>query len=72
MLFSRRNYVMLAVGVLLIAFGFTIMRIENAVDGVMSLYVAPLLILAGYVEIIFAIIWQPREPAEAQAEQTAA
>ena len=34
------------------------MRLENEVDGILSLYVAPLLILGGYLEIIYAILWR--------------
>ena len=59
MIFSQHNYVLLLVGVLAIVIGFASMRIENQVDGFVSLYVAPLLILGGYLEIIYAILWQP-------------
>jgi len=34
------------------------MRLENEMDGILSLYVAPLLILGGYLEIIYAILWR--------------
>ena len=60
MLFTRRNYILLILGVLAIVIGYSAMRIENEVDGFISLYVAPLLILAGYLEIIYAILWRPR------------
>lgn len=66
MVFTRRNYTLLLLGVLAIVVGFSAMRIENDVDGFISLYIAPLIILAGYLEIIYAILWRPREePAEA-------
>jgi hypothetical protein len=43
------------------------MRWENEVDGFISLYVAPLMILGGYLEIIWAIMWRPKaEEAAAQ------
>ncbi len=57
MLFSKRNYQLMVLGVALIVVGFAIMRMENEVDGFISLYVAPLLILGGYLEIIYAILW---------------
>lgn len=57
MLFSKRNYQLMVLGVALIVIGFAIMRMENEVDGFISLYVAPLLILGGYLEIIYAILW---------------
>ena len=47
----------MVLGVALIVVGFAIMRMENEVDGFISLYVAPLLILGGYLEIIYAILW---------------
>jgi hypothetical protein len=37
------------------------MRVENAVDGFLSLYVAPLMILGGYLGVIAAILWRPKE-----------
>ncbi len=60
MLFGRQNYMLLVVGILCIIVGYTTMRIENEVDGFISLYISPLLILSGYLEIIYAILWRPR------------
>lgn len=59
LLFGRRNYILLAVGALLVALGFALMRIENEFLGFISLWVAPLLILGGYAEIFYAIMWKP-------------
>lgn len=67
MIFLRQNYVLLIIGVLAIIIGYAIMRIENEVDGIISLYIAPLLILGGYLEIIYAILWRPKEKAEASS-----
>ena len=60
MILTSHNYVLMVVGVLAIVVGYAIMRLENQVDGFISLYVAPLLILDGYLEIICAILWQKR------------
>lgn len=69
MVFGKRNYVLLVLGMLAVTVGFVAMRLENELDGFISLYVAPLLILGGYLEIIYAILWRPshadEEPAEA-------
>ena len=65
MLFTRHNYMLLLIGVLAIVIGYTTMRIENEVDGFISLYLAPLLILGGYLEIIYAILWRPRSESAA-------
>lgn len=61
MLFTRHNYLLLIIGVVAVVIGYTTMRIENEVDGFISLYVAPLLILGGYLEIIYAILWRPKQ-----------
>ena len=66
MVFTRRNYTLLFIGLALIVVGYVVMRLENAVDGFISLYVAPLLILGGYLEIMYAIMWRPdRQKVEA-------
>ena len=68
LIFSRRNYVLLIAGVVAIVVGYALMRIENEVDGIISLYLAPLLILAGYLEVIFAILWREKTPESASTE----
>lgn len=67
LVFERRNYVLMLIGVALVAVGFAIMRIENQFEGFVSLYIAPLLILGGYAEIVYAIMWRPEEPEEQEA-----
>lgn len=59
MVFGRRNYVLLLAGVFAVVVGYVMMRLENDVDGFLSLYVAPIIILAGYLEVIYAIIVSP-------------
>ena len=61
MVFSALNYKILGVGVLLVFIGFTIMRLENEVYGFISLYIAPVLIMAGYITVVFAILKRPDE-----------
>lgn len=58
MVFDRRNYLLLLLGVVVVVVGYVMMRVENQVQGVISLYVAPLLIMGGYLEIIYAILWR--------------
>lgn len=69
MVFAKRNYLLLVLGLVMIVAGYVMMRMENEVDGFISLYVAPLLLLAGYLEIIYAIIWRPSNDV---AEETVA
>ena len=60
---------LLLLGIALIVVGYVIMRMENEVDGFISLYVAPLMILGGYLEIIYAILWRPKSDKAAKAAQ---
>jgi len=56
MLFSPLNYKLMGLGVLLVVVGFTMMRLENEVYGFISLYISPVLILAGYITVVYAIL----------------
>ena len=66
MVFNQRNYLLMLGGVILVVIGYVIMRMENEVDGFISLYVAPLLILGGYLEIIYAILWRPAKKSDTE------
>jgi fumarate reductase subunit C len=46
--------------VLLIVGGFTAMLLENEVKGFISLYVSPIVVMIGYVVVIFAIMKHDR------------
>ena len=65
MVFARRNYMLLLLGLALVVVGYVAMRMENEVDGFVSLYVAPILILGGYLEIVYAILWRPSSAVQA-------
>lgn len=67
LVFARTNYLILIASVGLVVLGYAIMRVENAVDGFLSLYVAPVLILGGYLGVIAAILWRPKEEPEGEA-----
>lgn len=56
MLFSSWNYKVLVIGLILVVAGFTAMYLENEVQGFISLYVSPIVIMAGYISVIFAIM----------------
>lgn len=64
LVFTRRNYVLMIAGVLAVVVGYALMAIENELYGFISLYIAPLIILGGYLEIIYAILWRPPEERE--------
>lgn len=56
MLFTPLNYKLMGIGVLLVILGFTAMRIENEVYGLISLYISPVVILTGYITVIYSIL----------------
>lgn len=56
MIFEAWNYKILALGLVLIAAGFSAMYIENEVSGFISLYISPIVIMSGYASIIVAIL----------------
>lgn len=56
MLFTFDNYKFMGIGVFLVLTGFAIMRIENEVYGLVSLYISPVIILTGYIVVIYAIL----------------
>ncbi len=66
MVFDRTNYLLLGLCVALVVVGFTAMRLENEVDGFVSLVVAPILILGGYLGVVAAILRRPKEDATAE------
>ena len=61
---------LLAIGVAIIIFGYTIMRMDNQVDGFISLYVAPVLLLVGYLEIFYAIWWREKDVSDTNQTST--
>ncbi len=56
MLFTGVNYKLMGLGLLLVIVGFSAMRIENEVYGVISLYFSPIVILAGYAVVGYSIL----------------
>ncbi len=67
MVFGKRNYTWLTVGVLSIIVGFTAMRIENEIRGPISLFIAPILILIGFSFIVWAIYINPQPDSSAES-----
>lgn len=64
MLFDKTNYTLLGIGVALIIVGFLIMYLENEIDGFISLYIAPIMIVGGFGEIVYAIMKKSNETAK--------
>ena len=67
--FSRQNYILLAIGVGIIILGFFLMSLDNFVDATefsISLYIAPIVVMAGFAEIIYAIMYRPKASSQTQ------
>ncbi len=66
--FGKQNYILLGIGVALIALGFFLMSLDEFVDATqfsISLHIAPWLVVGGFVEIVYAIMYQPKPAATA-------
>jgi hypothetical protein len=71
--FEKKNYIFMAIGVALIVLGLVFLTGGGSKDpevfnpeifSVRRLYVAPLLMLAGFILEIYAIMWKPKKEAE--------
>ena len=72
--FSRMNYLLLIGGILLLVVGFVLMSVGDFVDATqfsVALHIAPVVVMAGFVEVIFAIMYRPKQDITLQAEETA-
>ncbi len=49
---GRTNYLLMGAAVAVIVVAFTMMRIENEVDGVIALDIAPILLVVGYLGLM--------------------
>lgn len=66
MIFGRMNYMLMGLAILLLAVGFGGMYIENEFTGWFSLYISPVLAVAGFVTVVFAILYS--DPSESVEE----
>ncbi|MGF1669795.1 MAG: DUF3098 domain-containing protein [Balneolaceae bacterium] len=71
MLFSESNYKLLGIGILFVVSGFTAMYIENEFKGFISLYISPIVIMIGYITVIFAILKKDSSPQNKNANHAA-
>lgn len=61
MFFSAYNFKLIGLAIVLIILGFTAMYIENEVHGFISLYISPIMVMAGYILVVFAIMKHDRK-----------
>lgn len=61
--FTRTNYLLLLLGIALIGLGFFLMSLDDFVDATqfsISLWVAPIVVMAGFLEVIYAIMYKSK------------
>ncbi len=61
MFFSAFNYKLIGVSMALIIIGFALMLYDNQIEGFISLYISPIIVMAGFVLVIFAIMKHDRQ-----------
>ena len=75
LVFGRKNYLLLLGSIGLVVLGYALMAFDNArgvdargvylsLESTLSLTVAPLLLLAGYLGVVGAILWRPKSEAD--------
>ncbi len=57
---QKENYLFIAIGFAVILLGYLLIGIERDVDGFLSLNVSPILIISGFIWIIYAILYKPK------------
>ncbi|MFN3345945.1 MAG: DUF3098 domain-containing protein [Chloroherpetonaceae bacterium] len=57
---QKENYLFIAIGIAVILLGYLLIGIEHDVDGFLSLNVSPILIIGGFIWIIYAILYKPK------------
>ena len=70
--FTRKNYMLLILGIVIIALGFFLMSLEPFIDATqfsIALYIAPIVVVAGFIEIIFAIMYREKGASPQQAAE---
>jgi hypothetical protein len=58
MIFTGKNYMILGIAILLLTIGFGGMYIENNFNGWFSLYISPVLAVAGFITVAVAILYR--------------
>jgi hypothetical protein len=66
LIFEKQNYLLLLASVLLIVVGFVAMYLDGQFLGFISLNVSPIVIVAGYAGVIYAILWRPDDKQQAE------
>ena len=70
--FGKMNYILLLIGIAVIGLGFFLLSLDDFVDATefsISLYIAPIVIVAGFIEIIYAIMYKDKSQTPASTAE---
>ncbi len=70
--FGRMNYILMGIGVAVLGLGFVLMGQDSFVDAnefSISLHIAPVIVVAGFIELIFAIMYKDKHEALSPSEE---
>lgn len=61
--FTRKNYQLMVIGLLIVVTGFTIMSLDSEPYGFgfMGITLSPIVVVAGFLLEIYAILYTPKE-----------
>ena len=61
--FGKKNYQLMIVGLVLLVVGFTVMAMDKEPYGFgfLGLTLSPIIVLAGFITEIFAILYTPKQ-----------
>ncbi len=66
--FSKKNYQLMGGGAGLVFIGFAIMAFENEIDGFISLFISPVLVIAGFIAFGFGIMHNKQNDKDSEEE----
>ena len=63
--FRRGNYMLMLTGILILIIGFVVMSLDNEPHGFgfLGLTLGPIIVMAGFIFEIFAILYNPKKEA---------
>lgn len=68
MIFTKKNYILLGVSIGIILLGFILMSADKDTYGFLALSVAPVIILAGFSFVFYAILYKDKTTEKGEKE----
>lgn len=68
MVFTKKNYVLLGISIGIILLGFILMSADKDTYGFLALSVSPVIILAGFIFVFYAILYKDKTSEKGEKE----